>query len=141
ALLSAGLPVRAADAGITRVRDRFGDTVEAVTLNFTDPGTWTAAYTGVQRMFLLRPPRLGKPRTQMLPSLQYARSAGVRQMVFLSVQGGEGNKVINKVVPHAKIEAWLRRSGVDWTFVRASFFMQNLTTTQLTDIRDRDEIM
>jgi uncharacterized protein YbjT (DUF2867 family) len=88
-------------------------------------------------MFLMRPPQLGKPKTQMLPSLEYARSAGVRQMVFLSLQGAEGNKV----VPHAKIEAWLRQSGVDWTFVRASFFMQNLTTTHLADIRDRDEIM
>jgi uncharacterized protein YbjT (DUF2867 family) len=58
-------------------------------------------------------------------------------MVFLSLQGAENNKV----VPHAKIETWLRQSGVDWTFVRASFFMQNLTTTHLTDIRDRNDIM
>lgn len=137
ALLSAGLPVRAAASRSGTVRDRFGASVEAVALDFTDPGTWPAAYTGVRRMFLLRPPQLGKPGTQMLPSLEYARSAGVRHMVFLSLQGAEGNKVI----PHAKIEAWLRRSGVDWTFVRASFFMQNLTTTHLTDIRDRAEIM
>ncbi|SDN92371.1 NmrA-like family protein [Cryobacterium flavum] len=45
------------------------------------------------------------------------------------------------VVPHAAIETWLRTSGVAWTFVRASFFHQSLSTTHLTDIRDRDEIM
>ena len=137
ALLTAGVSVRAAAGTPDRVRERFGDTVQAVTLDFTDPVTWPDAYDGVQRMFLLRPPQLGKPDTQMLPSLEYARAAGVRQMVFLSLQGAESNKV----VPHAKIEAWLKKSGVDWTFVRASFFMQNLTTTHLTDIRDRDDIM
>jgi uncharacterized protein YbjT (DUF2867 family) len=137
ALLAAGLPVRAAAGSARSVRERFGDDVDAVALDFTDPGTWSDAYAGVQRMFLLRPPQLGKPKTQMLPSLDYARRSGVTHMVFLSVQGA-GN---NKVVPHAKIEAWLKESGIDWTFVRASFFMQNLTTTHLTDIRDRDEIM
>ena len=136
ALLAAGVPVRAAAGSADRVRRRFGDRVQAVTLDFTDPGTWTA-FVGVRRMFLLRPPQLGKPATQMLPSLEFARGAGVRQMVFLSLQGADHNKV----VPHAAVEDWLRRSGLDWTFVRASFFMQNLTTTHLTDIRDRDEIV
>jgi len=136
-LLAAGLSVRAAAGSTDSVRTRFGDTVQAVALDFTDPATWPGAYDGVQRMFLLRPPQLGKPKTQMLPSLEYARAAGVRQMVFLSLQGAENNKV----VPHAKIETWLKQSGVGWTFVRASFFMQNLTTTHLTDIRDRDDIM
>ena len=57
--------------------------------------------------------------------------------MLLSLQGAEHNKV----VPHYALEQWLRASGLGWTFVRASFFMQNLTTTHLTDIRDRDEIM
>jgi len=136
ALLAAGVQVRAAAGNADRVRERFADRVQAVSLDFTDPGTWTA-FVGVRRMFLLRPPQLGKPKTQMLPALEFARGAGVRQVVFLSVQGAEHNKI----VPHAVVEDWLRSSGLDWTFVRASFFMQNLTTTHLTDIRDRDEIM
>jgi len=108
-----------------------------VVLDFTDPATWAGAYDGVERMFLLRPPHLGKPKTQMLPSLEAAKAAGVRHVVLLSLQGAEGNRF----VPHAALESWLRGSGLSWTFVRASFFMQNLTTTHLTDIRDRDEIM
>lgn len=136
ALLHAGLPVRAAASTTGGVRDRFGDRVQAVQLDFTDSGTWTA-FVGVRRMFLLRPPQLGTPKTQMVPALRFARGAGVEQVVFLSLQGAEHNKV----VPHAAVEDWLRRSGMDWTFVRASFFMQNLTTTHLTDIRDRDQIV
>ena len=37
-----------------------------------------------------------------------AEAAGVRQMVLLSLQGAEHNHV----VPHATLEAWLRRSGL-----------------------------
>lgn len=142
-LVAAGVPVRAA-AGSIRGLSRLGDEqtmrerrISPVVLDFTDPATWAAAFTGVERMFLLRPPQLGKPKTQMLPSLEAAKAAGVQHVVLLSLQGAEGNRF----VPHAALEAWLRESGLGWTFVRASFFMQNLTTTHLSDIRDRDEIV
>ncbi len=136
-LLAAGVPVRAAAASVESVRSRFGDRVQAVVLDFTDPSTWAATYTGVHRMFLMRPPHLGKPKTQMLPSLEAAKAAGVEHVVLLSLQGAEHNTV----VPHHALEVWLRESGLSWTFVRAAFFMQNLTTTHLTDVRDRDTIM
>jgi len=44
-------------------------------------------------------------------------------------------------VPHAAVEKWLRSSGLTWTFVRASFFHQNLSTTHAADIRDHDKII
>lgn len=100
----------------------FGNRVEAVALDFTHESTWPATFKGVQRMFLMRPPQLGRPKPQIIPALEYARSHSVEQMVFLSLQGAEKNKA----VPHATIEAWLRSSGLAWTFVRASFFHQNL---------------
>jgi len=136
-LLEAGATVRAAARSRSAVVDAFGDAVDAVALDFTDPGTWDAAFAGVRRMFLLRPPQLGRPKTQMLPSLERARALGVEHVVLLSLQGAERNPV----VPHATLERWLRRSGLTWTFVRASFFMQNLTTTHVADIRDRSEIV
>lgn len=143
ALVAAGVPVRAgagSDAGLAQLRGKAtgpGLAIDSVLLDFTDPATWSAAYEGVERMFLLRPPHLGKPKTQMLPSLEAAKAAGVRHVVLLSLQGAEHNKLI----PHAALETWLRGSGLTWTFVRASFFMQNLTGTHLSDIRDRDEIV
>ncbi|GAA4890702.1 hypothetical protein GCM10025789_04060 [Tessaracoccus lubricantis] len=57
--------------------------------------------------------------------------------MLLSLQGAERNRV----VPHATLEAWLRGSGLDWTFVRPSFFLQNLTFTHVGDIRDRGELV
>lgn len=73
----------------------------------------------------------------MLPALKFGREAGLKHVVFLSLQGAEKNRV----VPHAAIESYLKSSGMSYTFVRASFFNQNLSTTHLADIRDRDEIM
>jgi uncharacterized protein YbjT (DUF2867 family) len=52
-----GRPVRAADLDPDAVREQFGPAVEAVRLDFTDPATWTAAFSGVQVMYLMRPPR------------------------------------------------------------------------------------
>jgi len=60
----------------------------------------------------------------------------VEHVVFLSLLGAEQNPV----VPHRWIEWTLLRSGMDRTFLRPSFFMQNLVTTHRADLRDRDEI-
>ncbi len=135
-LRAAGLPVRAT----ARSMAEFGpdpDGVETVAFDFTDSATWGAAFDSVTTMFLVRPPQLGKPKSQIVPALEAARAAGVEHIVLLSLQGAEKLRV----VPHAALEAWLRESGLGWTFVRPSFFMQNLTTTHLTDIRDRDELV
>jgi uncharacterized protein YbjT (DUF2867 family) len=108
-----------------------------VPFEFTDPGSWSAAFDGVRTMFLLRPPAISNVRRDLLPAVVAAQRAGVRHVVFLSLQGAQQIRV----VPHAKVETWLRSSGLDWTFVRPSFFTQNLSTTHAADIRDRDEIV
>jgi uncharacterized protein YbjT (DUF2867 family) len=143
ALAAAGIPVRAATGPSTGLAVQLEQAsppsgcITPVVLDFTEPTTWARAYEGVERMFLLRPPHLSRPKTQMLPSLEEAKAAGIRNIVLLSLQGADGNRF----VPHAVLESWLRESGLSWTFVRASFFMQNLTTTHRSDIRDRDEIV
>ena len=131
-LLAADAEVRAATHGGGEVPG-----AEAVRFDFQDEGTWRTAFEHVDAMFVVRPPALSRPKSQMLPALAAARAAGVQHMVFLSLQGAEKNPV----VPHASIEKWLRSSGIGWTFVRASFFHQNLSTTHLTDVRDRSSIM
>jgi uncharacterized protein YbjT (DUF2867 family) len=61
----------------------------------------------------------------------------VIQVAFLSLLGAEKNPV----VPHHAIEKELKRSGLAWTMLRPSFFMQNLSTTHLADIREYDQII
>jgi len=140
-LVAAGEPVRLAVRGAPRVDDPMPAGADAgadvVPFDFTDASTWDAAFAGVRTMFLVRPPRLGNVKRDLLPAVAHAGAAGVRHVVFLSLQGAQRNPV----VPHATVERWLRDSGLGWTFVRASFFMQNLTTTHVSDIRDRGRIV
>ncbi|MGY1711962.1 NmrA family NAD(P)-binding protein [Geodermatophilus sp. SYSU D00758] len=119
------------------VRPRPAPAADEVGLDLTDPATWDDAFAGVRTLFLLRPPAVGNVRRDLLPAVAAARDAGVRHVVFLSLQGAERLRV----VPHATVERWLRGSGLGWTFVRPSFFTQNLATTHAADIRDRDEIV
>jgi len=61
----------------------------------------------------------------------------VEHVVLLSLQGAE----TNRLVPHATLEAWAWASGLAWTFVRPSFFMQNLLSSHRAEIRDTDEVV
>lgn len=103
---------------------------------FEEPETWDPALHGVDRIFLLRPPHISRVRRDMVPFLERVRARGIDQVVFLSVQGAESNAL----VPHHAIEEAVRRLGLPCTFLRPSFFMQNLTTTHLPEIRDESRI-
>ena len=107
-----------------------------VTLDFTNAATFDAALIGVSRVLLVRPPQLANVDKYFKPFVNAVKRAGVRQVVFLSLQGVENNPV----TPHHKIEKLLVESGVPFTFLRPSFFMQNLSTTHRDEIRLRSEI-
>ena len=112
------------------------DPTETVHFDFLKPETFPAAFEGIERLFLIRPPALSNVERDIAPAIHAAIAAGVKQIVFLSLQGVENNKI----VPHYKIEQAILATGVHYTFLRASFFMQNLSTTQAAEIRDHDEI-
>ncbi len=135
ALIERGEPVRAA---VRPLADAKGlpDAVDPVVFDFTDATTWQAAFDGVDRMFLMRPPPISKIERDMLPSLEAAQAAGVEHVVLLSLLGAEKNPV----VPHRKLEDFLLDASMSYTFLRPSFFMQNLSTTHREEIRDCDEI-
>ncbi|MHA6626544.1 SDR family oxidoreductase [Pseudonocardia sichuanensis] len=131
-LVAQGVAVRAASR-----TPRSAARVEDVRFSFTDPATWGAAFDGASGLFLMRPPQIGKVRRDLLPAVAAARSAGVRQVVFLSVLGAEHNPLL----PHRVVERWLDGSGMEVTHVRAGNFMQNLVTVHAADIRDRDRLV
>ena len=134
-LLRLDAPVRIAARDVAAARAAFGDAVEVVPFDFTNPATF-GAFDGVERMFLLRPPEIADVDGVIVPALHAAAERGVRHVVFLSIQGAERNRI----VPHRKIEDRLCASGLAWTFVRAAYFMQNLSTTHAPEIRELDEI-
>lgn len=130
-----GEPVRAASRN-PGLRGGTLDLVERVAFDFGRPDTFAAALAGVEVAFLVRPPALGR-LSDLAPFLEAAVAAGVRHVVLLSVQGAD--KI--PVLPHARVERWLRDSPTVWTFLRPSFFDQNLTGVHAPAIRALDEIV
>lgn len=128
-LLSRGERVVAA----TRSEDKKSDNplLEYRRFDFTGAETWPAALDGVTRVFLMRPPHISNIPRDMEPFMEHLKKTGIGQVVFLSVQGADENSL----VPHHKVEQALFRLGLPYTVLRPSFFMQNLTTTHLDEIR------
>lgn len=135
-LVQDGANVRAAILPTQKPRAPFDGRVETVPFDFGDPATHAPALDGVTKLFLMRPPAISDTRRYIDPVIAQARASGVSQIVFLSLLGAEKNPV----VPHAGIEKSILASGVPYTFLRPSFFDQNLSTTHRADIKEYGQI-
>lgn len=105
--------------------------------DFENPETFNDALNGVDRIFLLRPPHISDVDKYFKPLIAALRQNKVNEIVFLSVQGADKSIVI----PHNKIERLIKNSGLEYIFLRPSYFMQNLTTTLLGDITKKRAII
>src|SRR5262249_35502813 len=83
-----------------------------------------AAMSGVDRLYLLAPPSPGLARVEA-GALEVARRAGVRRIVKHSAidAGPAARSSIARM--HASGEQLLAASGLDYTILRGSMFMQN----------------
>lgn len=135
-LQAKGQKIRAADIDERKLKARFGDFVEAVHFDFFKPETYEAAFHNMEKLFLLRPPHITDVERYLFPAIDAAKRAGVRHVVFLSLMGIEKMTF----VPHYKVERYLQKIGLQTTFLRCSFFMQNLNTTHRKEIQERSEI-
>ncbi len=129
--------VRVAVTNPEEVKTRFDPSIEVVRFIFGEPSTYLAALQNVDAVFLLRPPQISDAKKFINPFIDAAKVLGVRAMTFLSVQGAERNPV----VPHYTIEQHLKASGLEYSFLRAAFFMQNLSNAHRQDILQHNDIM
>jgi uncharacterized protein YbjT (DUF2867 family) len=145
-LIAAGHPVRAAvtsvDSGRATLEQAVGasDRLEIAYLEFGNDASYSSVFSGCEACFLMRPPAVSDTKRWMLPAIDAGVMAGVKRWVFLSLQGAERNPV----VPHAAVEKHLEQlAGQGWvtyTFLRAAFFMQNLSGTHRDDIRQKHDL-
>jgi len=111
--------------------------LEYVHFDFEDSDTFDGALTDIDKVFLLRPPHISDIDKYFKPLISRIKEKNVNEIVFLSVQGAEKSKVI----PHNKIERLISEHGLDYIFLRPSYFMQNLTTALIGDIKTKREII
>ena len=91
---------------------------------------------GVDVLFLLRPPQISDVDRYFKPLVAGLAAKPRCHVVFLSVQGAERISFI----PHTKIEKLIRESALPHTFIRPSYFMQNLTGVFQDDIERRHRL-
>jgi len=108
-----------------------------VEFDFENSLSFDTAFRNIDCVFLLRPPHISDVNKYFKPLIEAIQRSSVTQIVFLSVQGVEKSSII----PHNKIEKLVKQSGIDYIFVRPSYFMQNLTTTLYNDIKEQRKIM
>ncbi len=111
--------------------------LEYVQFDFENPETFENSLSGVNCVFLLRPPHISDTEKYFRPLIAKIKEKKVNEILFLSVQGAERSKII----PHNKIESLIKEFEINFIFLRPSYFMQNLSTTLITDIHTKNAIV
>ncbi len=121
-LIPSGTPIRAFVRNPARAE--LPTAVEPVAGDFTEPTTFVPALRGVDHVFLLQNPNPAMTAEQS-QFLTAARAAGVQHIVKLSALGAQPNTKARLARLHGETEKQLEQSGIGWTHLRPSFFMQN----------------
>lgn len=129
--------ITVADIDVHALQSKYGDTATAVYFDFTQQNTFAAALEGVDRVFIMRPPHLGKPQ-DLEPFIQALKAkGGIRLVSFLSLIGIENNPI----PPHYKIEKYIEKANLPFCHIRPSFFMQNISGVHAFEIKHFNKIV
>ncbi len=127
--------IKVAGTKTDKLNKLFDKDIESVKFDFTDPSTFDPALKNVDRVFLMRPPHLGKAK-DFYPFIDAMKKHNIKLVVFLSLMGVEKNPI----PPHHRIEKYIEKVGLAYAHIRPGFFMQNLTGIHLREIREKGEL-
>jgi uncharacterized protein YbjT (DUF2867 family) len=122
----AKVPFRVAYFSPEKVEAALANGIEAVTIDYNRPETLRAAFQGCDKLFLLGPNALNQTQLE-LNAVEAAKAVGVQHIVKQSVMGGEAED-FSLALLHRPVEQAIELSGMAWTFLRPSSFMQNVVT-------------
>lgn len=115
-------------------RVRLGSRSAEPRFDWADSGTWDAALDGVAAVYVAYQPDLAEPGALETVTAFFSRAkeAGVSRIVLLS---GRGEPVAEAA------EAALKETGIDWTILRAAWFMQNFSEAFFLDLVRYGEVI
>lgn len=135
------LPFRLAAHNPDKLKKLYGDDIPVMQFSYNDRATWGPILDGIDTVFLVFP--LPHPRTVytwMKPFIdELARHKRIKHIIYLDVPGADKHKI----VPHYPVERHIEASGIPYTFLRCTYFMQNLCrgiSTHGIDIVDHNEL-
>lgn len=132
-----GQEITVAGTHTETLAEMFDSTAKVAYFDFTDPSTFKTALENVNRVFIMRPPHLGKPE-DLKPFVDALKEqSGIRLVSFLSLLGVEKNPV----PPHHKIEKYIEQAGLPYCHIRPSFFMQNISGVHAFEIKHFNRIV
>lgn len=103
---------------------RSGSRSSEILFDWENPETWKPALDGIESVYITFYPDLAVPGADeaIQALVDLARSQGVKRLVLLSGRGEEGAQACENII---------KRSGLEWTIVRASWFLQNFSEGML----------
>jgi len=124
-LLGSGARLRALVRDTARAAPLAAQGIELVEGDLERPRTLGGGFEGADTVWILTPPGPRSPE-QSSNALWAARQAGVRHVVRMSAVGAAHDAPTINSRMHALSDAELMASGLAYTILRPSFFMQNL---------------
>lgn len=109
-----------------KAMEKFGFETDTVYLDFKDPSGFENALKGKEILFLCGPSATPGAEKLLEPFVEEAIKQNIKHIVFIASYPG--------------IMEMIEESGLDHTFIKANFFMQNFEIYQEEDIRDRNQI-
>ena len=123
-LIAIGADVRALVHDESKAQGLRDAGVEVVVGDYLLPETLDAAFDGVSKVFLVTP--LSPDAAKMAGnSIAAAKRAGKPHIVRLSERTPEPASAVRTGVSHAEVNAELESSGLPYTSLRPTFYMQN----------------
>lgn len=121
-------------SALTSPSGRSAAGVSGVAGDFADPASLRNAFAGFDTLFLLLPlvPNVADLAANAVAA---AKAAGVRHIVRLSGAGADAESPVAIRRLQGTMDRMVQDSGLDWTLLRPSFFMQNWLTFQAADIK------
>jgi uncharacterized protein YbjT (DUF2867 family) len=124
-LSAAGLPARAAFHSAEKAASARSAGQDALVIDLAKPDTLRPALQGVDAVFLLGSGGLGQTQGE-INVVDAAKAAGVKRIVKLSVIGAAEEEFEFARI-HRPVERAIEASGLAWTFLRPTSYMQNFS--------------
>lgn len=110
-------PERAAELAARGVRVRRGD--------YGDPASLVEAFAGAERVLLISTDVVGPERVRLhRNAVDAAKQAGVPHILYTSIVAPDPASPFAATADHAATEEYIRASGLRWTFLRNTIYME-----------------
>ncbi|MDZ7694626.1 MAG: NmrA family NAD(P)-binding protein [Balneolaceae bacterium] len=116
----------AATRDAERARGQLGESVDTVFLDYEEPDSFGPALQGHDQLFLCGPSATPNAAELIMPMVEEAQEQDIEHIVFIA--------------SHPSVAGAIEESGVDYTFIKANFFMENFEMYQTEDIREQQQL-